>query len=67
MLFNLRFVILDFSIYTTCFALFVSQVFLYFIGDVRQKGLIVGVDIISSRGSKKPAPEIAEEICNRQV
>lgn len=48
-------------------ALFVSQVLFYFIGDVRQKGLIVGVDIISSRGSKKPAPDIAEEICNRQV
>uniref|UniRef100_A0A1B6MD07 Uncharacterized protein n=1 Tax=Graphocephala atropunctata TaxID=36148 RepID=A0A1B6MD07_9HEMI len=34
------------------------------IGDVRQKGLIVSVDIVRSRGSKKPAPDLAEEICN---
>ncbi|KAG8308479.1 hypothetical protein J6590_002567 [Homalodisca vitripennis] len=40
------------------------QANLSMIGDVRQKGLIVGVDIIRSRESKKPAPDVAEEISN---
>lgn len=37
----------------------------FFAGDVRGKGIIVAVDIVRSKGSTKPSPEIAEDISNR--
>nr|CAD7410059.1 unnamed protein product [Timema cristinae] len=36
-----------------------------YIGDVRGLGLIIGVDIVCGRDSKKPSPELAEKISYR--
>nr|CAD7572704.1 unnamed protein product [Timema californicum] len=36
-----------------------------YIGDVRGLGLIIGVDIVCGRESKKPSPELAEKISYR--
>ncbi len=35
------------------------------VGDVRGKGLMIGVEIVEDKESKKPAPEKAAEIMNR--
>lgn len=35
------------------------------VGDVRGKGLMVGVEIVKDKGSKVPAPELAKEIIMR--
>jgi len=35
------------------------------VGDVRGKGLMIGVEIVKDKESKKPAPEKAAEIMNR--
>ncbi len=35
------------------------------VGDVRGKGLMIGVEIVENKQSKKPAPEKAAEIMNR--
>ncbi len=35
------------------------------IGDVRGSGLMIGVDIVSERASRTPAPELARQIANK--
>jgi 4-aminobutyrate aminotransferase-like enzyme len=35
------------------------------VGDVRGKGLMIGVEIVESKESKKPAPQKASEIMTR--
>ncbi len=35
------------------------------IGDVRGKGLMIGVEIVLNRESRKPDPSMAEDICYR--
>ena len=36
-----------------------------YLGDVRGKGLMIGIEVVWSRQSHKPAQEIAEQIVHR--